>query len=150
MAGDGDFQYAMVEDHVIALVHTERSPSDAAWEAHHALINETVGRDRFVEMGYFVITAGGAPTARQRRLGTLQVKGRRMVRSIVTDSFFVRQLVKSWSWFAPGLSAYAPEQLREALLNVGVKADQFADVWPKIAALNAALSPPVPWVPERI
>jgi hypothetical protein len=150
MAGDGDFQYAMVEEHVIALVHTERSPSDAAWEAHHALINETVGRDRFVEMGYFVITAGGAPTARQRRLGNLQVKGRRMVRSIMTDSFFVRQLVKSWSWFAPGLSAHAPEQLREALLNVGVKADQFADVWPKIAALNAALSPPVPWVPERI
>lgn len=150
MAGDGDFQYAMVADRVIALIHTERSPSDPAWEGHHALINETMGHDRFVEMGYFVITAGGAPTTRQRRLGNLQVKGRRMVRSIVTDSFVVRQLVKSWSWFAPGLSAYAPDQIREALLNVGVKAEQFGEVWPKVRALNAALSPPVAWVPEQL
>ncbi len=150
MAGDGDFQYAMVGDHVIALVHTARNPSDQAWEGHHALINETVGREKFVEMGYFVITAGGAPTPKQRRLGNLQVKGRRMVRSIVTDSFFVRQLVKSWSWFAPGMSAYAPEQMRDALLNVGVKPEELGPVWVKIKALNAALQPPVPWLPERV
>ena len=150
MAGDGDFQYAMVADHVIALVHTERNPSDEAWAGHHALITENVGHDKFVEVGYFVITAGGAPTPKQRRLGNLQVKGRRMVRSIVTDSFFVRQLVKSWSWFAPGLSAYAPDEMREALLNVGVKPDQLESVWPKVTALNAALDQPVPWVPPRI
>jgi hypothetical protein len=150
MAGDGDFQYAMVADHVIALVHTARNPSDAAWEAHHALITESVGQARFVEVGYFVITAGGAPTPKQRRLGNLQVKGRRMVRSIVTDSFFVRQLVKSWSWFAPGLSAFAPEQMREALLNVGVRPEELEGVWAKVRGLNAALTPPVAWVPERL
>jgi hypothetical protein len=150
MAGDTDFQYGMVADHVIALIHTANHPSDGAWEAHHALIVDTVGQGRFVEMGYFVITAGGAPTAKQRRLGNLQVKGRRMVRSIVTDSFFVRQLVKSWSWFAPGLSAYAPDQVREALLNVGVRVEQFGEVWSKIRALNSALVPPVAWLPDRL
>ncbi len=150
MAGDGDFQYGMVAERVIALLHTANNPKDETWDAHHALINEVMGQGKFVEMGYFVITAGGAPTPRQRRLGNLQVKGRRMVRSIVTDSFFVRQLVKSWSWFAPGMSAYAPDQMREALVNVGARVDELEQVWPKIKALNAALAPPVSWVPERI
>jgi hypothetical protein len=150
MAGDNDFQFGMIADHVIALVHTANNPSDEAWESHFQVMYEAIGQDRFVELGYFVITAGGAPNARQRRTGNQRVRGRKMNRSIVTDSFFVRQLVKSWSWFAPGLLAFAPGELRRAMQSVGIKAEDVDLAWPKVVALNAALAVPVPWVPNEL
>jgi hypothetical protein len=148
MAGDSDFQFGMIGEHVIALVHTANNPSDEAWEGHFQVMYEAVGQDRFVELGYFVITAGGAPSARQRRTGNQRVRGRKMNRSIVTESFFVRQLVKSWSWFAPGLLAFAPDELRAAMQSVGIRAEDVDLAWPKVVALNAALATPVPWVPD--
>lgn len=150
MAGSDQFQYGLLTDGVIGLVHGEAEPDDASWEGHHQLIFETMGPERFAEIGYFVITAGGAPTTKQRRMGNRAVKGRKMVRSIVTDSFFVRQLVTSWSWFAPGMTAYHPNQMRQALLNVGVRSDQLDPVWARIRELSQAISPPVPWIPEKL
>lgn len=150
MAGSDQFQFGLLTDGVIGLVHGEAEPDDAAWEAHHQLIFETMGPERFSEIGYFVITAGGAPTTKQRRMGNRAVKGRKMVRSIVTDSFFVRQLVTSWSWFAPGMTAYHPSQMRLALLNVGVKPEQLDEVWAKVWRLSTALKPAVPWIPEKL
>lgn len=150
VAGSDQFQFGLLTDGVIGLVHGEAEPDDAAWEAHHQLIFETMGPERFSEIGYFVITAGGAPTTKQRRMGNRAVKGRKMVRSIVTDSFFVRQLVTSWSWFAPGMTAYHPSQMRLALLNVGVKPEQLDEVWAKVWRLSTALKPAVPWIPEKL
>jgi hypothetical protein len=149
MAGDKDLQFGLVADRVIALIHTAQPPSDTAWEAHHALIYQAMG-ERYVDIGYFVITAGGAPTPKQRRIGNQHVKGRKMVRAIVTDSFVVRQLIKSWAWFAPGLASFAPAELRAGLAYVGVGPEQLAAVWPKIVALNAALEPPVSWLPATL
>jgi hypothetical protein len=150
MAGDGDFQFGMISDQVIALVHSANNPSEAAWSAHYDAMYGAVGEGRFIELGYFVITAGGAPNAKQRREGNQHVKGRKMIRAIVTDSFLVRQLIKSWSWFAPGLSVYAPDQLRAGLLSVGVPESQLEQAWQKVVALNAALSTPVAWVPKTL
>ena len=150
MAGSEQFQFGLLTDGVIGLVHGEAEPDDASWEAHHQLIFETMGPERFAEIGYFVISAGGAPTTKQRRMGNRAVKGRKMVRSIVTDSFFVRQLVTSWSWFAPGMTAYHPSQVRQALLNVGVGAEQLDDVWGRVRALSSAITPPVTWIPDKL
>jgi hypothetical protein len=150
MPGNGDFQFEMIAERVIALVHGTGSPTDELWEGHFEAMMQTMGRDTFVEIGYFVITAGGAPTTRQRRMGNRFVKGRKMVRSIVTDNFFVRQLVTSWSWFAPGMTAYAPDEMRAALLNCGIREAELAGAWARIVALNEKLTPPVPWVPKSI
>ena len=150
MAGSERFQYGLLSDGVIGLVHGEAEPDDESWEGHHRLIFETMGPERFSEIGYFVITAGGAPTTKQRRMGNRAVKGRKMTRSIVTDSFVVRQLVTSWSWFAPGLTAYNPNQMRAALLNVGIRPDQLEQAWVHVRELNAAISPRVPWILETL
>ncbi len=149
MAGDKDFQFGLIADRVIALCHTAQPPSDAAWQAHHALIYETMG-ERYVDIGYFVVTAGGAPTPKQRRIGNQHVKGQKMVRAIVTESFFVRQLIKSWAWFAPGLASFAPSELRAGLAYAGVGPEQLTTAWPKLVALNAALEPPVSWLPATL
>lgn len=150
MAGNGDFQFEMIAEGVIGLVHGSASPTDELWEAHFERMFEAMGRDSFVEIGYFVITAGGAPTTRQRRYGNRIVRGRKMIRSIVTDSFFVRQLVTSWSWFAPGMAAYAPNQAREALLNARVREAELQQAWTRVLELNAKLTPPVSWVPQAL
>jgi hypothetical protein len=150
MAGNGDFQFDMVASHVMALVHSTQGPSDDVWEQHYRMMYDAVGEDRFIELGYLVITAGGAPNARQRRVGNQAVRGRKMARAIVTDSFVVRQLVKSWSWFAPGLRAFAPDEIEPALLSVGLKPDEVESVWTKVVELNRGLSAPVSWVaPSR-
>jgi hypothetical protein len=150
MPGNGDFQFEMIAQGVIGLVHGAGAPTDELWEGHFEAMMQAMGRDTFVEIGYFVITAGGAPTTRQRRYGNRTVRGRKMVRSIVTDSFFVRQLVTSWSWFAPGMTAFAPNEMRAALLNCGVKEGDLKIAWDRIVALNELLTPPVAWVPKAI
>jgi hypothetical protein len=148
--GNGDFQYGMIAEGAIGLVHGTESPTDQLWEQHFEAMFEAMGRDTFTEIGYFVITAGGAPNTRQRRFGNRAVAGRKMVRSIVTDSFFVRQLVTSWSWFAPGMSAFAPNQMREALLNARVRQIELDRAWEHVREMNSKLTAPVPWVPENL
>jgi len=149
--GNGDFQFGMIAEGAIGLVHGTESPTDELWEQHfEAMFAAMGGRDSFVEIGYFVITAGGAPNTRQRRFGNRIVRGRKMVRSIVTDSFLVRQLVTSWSWFAPGMTAFAPNEMRQALLNARVQQAELDSAWAKVRELNGKLAVPVPWVPDKI
>lgn len=150
MPGNGDFQFDLIAPRVFGLVHGPANPTDALWEGHFDAMMQTMGGDSVNELGYFVITAGGAPTTRQRRYGNRIVRGRKMIRSIVTDSFFVRQLVTGWSWFAPGMTAYAPDEMRAALLNVGVSEADLASAWARVVAMNKNLSPSVPWVPATI
>lgn len=135
----------MVTGTVLCMVHTEHAPSDDEWDAGMVLLDKHRKPDgELVSM--LVFTAGGAPTVAQRRRGNQITMGRVCVRAICTDSRATLVIVRGLSWFAPGLKSFSTGELGEAVRYVGVGVDEIAPVWPKIAALNAGLSTPLPWI----
>ena len=135
----------MVTGTVLCLLHTEEPPSDDEWDTGMALLEGHRKPDgELVSM--LVFTAGGAPTVAQRRRGNQITMGRNCVRAICTDSKATLVIVRGLSWFAPGLKSFSTKELDEAIRYVGVSSDEMARVWSKIAALNAQLSAPLPWL----
>jgi hypothetical protein len=135
----------MVTGTVLCTLHSEGAPSDAEWDAAMKLL-DTHRKPNDELVSILVITAGGAPTVAQRRRGNQITMGRHCTRAICTDSKATLVIVRGLSWFAPGLMSFSTAQLGEAMRYVGVSADELPVVWPKIAALNAKLSSPLPWV----
>jgi hypothetical protein len=135
----------MITGTVLCMLHTEQAPSDGEWDAAMTLLEKHRKPDgELVSM--LVFTAGGAPTVAQRRRGNQITMGRNCIRAICTDSKATLVIVRGLSWFAPGLKSFSTKELGEAVRYVGVNADDVAQVWPKIAALNAGLSAALPWI----
>jgi hypothetical protein len=137
----------MVTGTVLCTLHSEQAPSDEEWDSAMKLL-DTHRKPNDELVSILVVTTGGAPTVAQRRRGNQITMGRHCTRAICTDSKATLVIVRGLSWFAPGLSSFSTKELGEAMRYVGVSADEISQVWPRITALNAGLSTPIPWIPS--
>ncbi len=67
-----------------------------------------------------VVTAGGGPTPAQRKAILDVTGGKGLPAAIMTNSVVVRGIATALSWFAPGVRAYAPNDLKGALAHLHV------------------------------
>lgn len=111
---------------VLVAVHTKQAPTDAEWNAWLALleqVGEEVGQD-LARLPNLVVTDGGAPSTAQRTaVNMLVAQGKTLPPvAVVTDSLFVRTVLRGLTIFNPGTKAFAPAELGRALDHLGIPA----------------------------
>ena len=120
---------------LVILVHGEEPPSQAEWTTYIGVLVPLVRRGARV----LVITDGVGPTAAQRELMNRYLEG--PVRTaVVTAASFARGIVTVLSWFNPGIRAFAPAQLSDALDYLQVNSNEREEAVRNVAAMRMQLS----------
>ena len=88
------------------------TPAESEWN----LLVEAHRRERHQRT--LVVTAGGGPTAAQRKAILDVSGGKGLPAAILTDSVMVRGIVTALSWFVPRVRAYPPDDLQGALAHL--------------------------------
>lgn len=105
---------------VVVLVHRDEPPGDDEWGAYVDFMMDCIEREGVRRV--LVVSEGGAPTPRQRALMDRRCEaffpGGRT--GIVTQSTFVRGVVNAFALIRPGYRAFAPTQLENAVVWLGV------------------------------
>jgi hypothetical protein len=96
---------------LVVTVHTASVPSDADWAEYIAGARDyTPVEDQRI----FVVSAGGGPNGRQRKILTDSLAGALVPVSIVTDSMLMRGAGIAVAWFNPSLRIFGPDALEPA------------------------------------
>jgi hypothetical protein len=100
---------------ILVVVNADVSPSDEDYDAYVEFIAKempkTVSR-------CLVVSAGGAPNARQRERSNQMLRERGLSQAkvaVVTNSLMVRGVVTALSWFNPQMKAFSELDLQGAL-----------------------------------
>ncbi len=99
----------VIEKRTAILVVGPNTPDDDEWDGICNIMRNNV-HDRAV-----VVTDGGGPTARQRKVLIDAASGRKVPTSVLTDSVMVRGITTAMSWFVPEVRAFRPTELQAAL-----------------------------------
>lgn len=96
------------------------TPDDAEW----AQLVAAMKRDRHQRT--LVVSAGGGPSAAQRKAILDASGGKGLPAAIITDSVVVRGIATAISWFVSDVRAYPPGDLQGALdhLKVPLRVDE--------------------------
>ncbi len=92
-------------------VHTEQVPAEQEW------LDYMKGVRREVPMAnqkVLVVSAGGGPNGKQRKMMTDELEGTRVPVAILSDSWIMRSAGIAVSWFNPMLKVLPPGALEEA------------------------------------
>jgi hypothetical protein len=109
-------------------IHTKNAPSGEEWAGWAAMLEKNCHAVEW-DLGRipnFVVTDGGAPSTAQRtEINVLIAQAKTLPPvAIVTDSTFVRTMIRAFSLFNPSLSVFSPADVAKAAAHVGVaKAD---------------------------
>ncbi len=93
-------------------VHTESVPSDEDWNAYMTGVKRDVP---MAEQRVLVVSAGGGPDGKQRKMMVDTLNGTHVPVAILTDSWVMRGAGIAISWFNPSLKVYGPNDLEPAL-----------------------------------
>ncbi len=92
-------------------VHTEHPPTNEEWAAYV----EQAGEYRpLQDQRVLVVSAGGAPDGKQRKLMVDVLQGARVPVAILTNSLVMRAAGVAVSWFNPMLKVFGPDALDSA------------------------------------
>lgn len=112
---------ALVEDkgerlHVILSIHGLAPPSEVEWDRYLALCDDLRGRVQgdYSRTRGLSISAGGGPTASQRKKLVRFLDGQSPLVAVVTESTVGRGVVTALSWFNASIKAFAPHKLGDA------------------------------------
>lgn len=123
-------------DDVILVVHSSRDPTDQEWADYLRVIRETATpQDRVPLMRVLVVTAGGAPTRKQRRMHQSTCRDLDTTRTplaVVTSSLHVKSVVTGFGLFGLNTRAFDPEDAASGLRWLALDA-------PRCRQLAAAL-----------
>lgn len=97
------------------------SPSEADWDAYVAFLTENF--DETSPTKVVVYTRSPPPSALQRRklMDAVKPLAKRLRVAILTDSNLVRGVVTALSWVGGQYTAFAPDQLVEAIASLGIE-----------------------------
>lgn len=117
-------------------VHTQEVPADDEWakyvsEAHDHLPLEA-------QRG-LVVSAGGGPNGRQRRMMVEALDGAKVPFAILTNSLLMRSAATAVSWFNPYLKVYGPDDLEQAIAYLGLTAWERTEALRLVAAFESEL-----------
>ncbi len=125
-----------VLDALIVSPVSERAPSDSEWEAFLTAY-QTLDNGR--EPKVLAVSAGGGPTANQRRRFQELLGGHAKRAAFVTASPGARSIVLALAWFNPATQAFVPERMGEALDYLHVEPGRRTEVRAVLDALASEL-----------
>jgi hypothetical protein len=102
---------------LVVTVHTAEVPSDEDWGQYVAGVDDYLPLE---DQRVLVVSAGGGPNGKQRRMMTDALNGARVPVAIVTNSLFMRGAGIAVSWFNPSLKVLRPEDLDRAINYLGL------------------------------
>lgn len=111
--------FRTIEKGTAIVVVGPSTPDDADWD----LLVAAMRRERHQRT--LVVSAGGGPSAAQRKAILDASGGKGLPAAIITDSVVVRGIATAIAWFVPNVRAYAPGELQAALdhLQITTPAD---------------------------
>jgi hypothetical protein len=97
------------------------APAEDEWDAYVAFL--TQGFDQTSQVRVIVYTRSPPPSAIQRRklMDAVKPLAKRLRVAILTDSNLVRGVVTALSWVGGQYTAFAPEQLLDAVTSLGIE-----------------------------
>ena len=102
---------------LVVTVHTAEVPSDEDWGQYVAGVDDYLPLE---DQRVLVVSAGGGPNGKQRKMMTDALNGARVPVAIVTNSLFMRGAGIAVSWFNPSLKVLRPEALDRAIDYLGL------------------------------
>jgi hypothetical protein len=120
---------------LMVLVHTDRAPSDAEWDAYcNELTRYDVGH-----LKSLVLTEGGGPDASQRKRVNALLAGRESRGAVVSSNTLIRGIVIALSWFNSQIKSFTPNEIGAALAYLGVPFEPRAKVFAELTRLREGL-----------
>jgi hypothetical protein len=120
---------------LMVMVHTDRAPSDAEWDAYC----EELTRHELSHLKTLVLTEGGGPDASQRKRVNALLAGRPSRASVVSSNSVIRGIVIALSWFNSQIKSFTPNEIGAALGYLGVPFEPRATVFAEITRLREGL-----------
>lgn len=102
---------------LVVTVHTDAAPDDEEWAGYVALV-----RDRLPPETHrvLVVSAGGGPNIKQRKMMVDALNGSRVPVAILSSSLVMRGTGIAISWFNPSLKVFGPEAFDAAVEHLGL------------------------------
>jgi hypothetical protein len=124
---------------------TAECPSEQEWEANFVEVNayKKARLGDLSSLRVLVISDGGRPNAKQRRMMTTDINGRPMKKAVVSPQMekpLLRGALTAMRWLNPGYSGFEPTQVLAALeyLDLGAFTGTIAV---ELASLETKLPP---------
>ena len=109
---------------VVVAAHTEKDPSDLAWQEYVGFLRVNDGTcDRI-----FVYTVGGGPNGKQRKALEQFMSGKSQHIAVVTPSRVSRAIGTAISWFNPHIQVFSPGYLHDAMAHLRLGSQEAVDV----------------------
>lgn len=125
----------------ILLVVGKDAPADVDWDGYLAFLKINLSTGSVPRL--VVYTAGGAPTALQRK--KLQAATEPFAKAakiaVITASVVARGAVTALSWFSPGHAAFSPDKIDDALAFLGVSDSDRTMIKTHIRTMERKISP---------
>jgi hypothetical protein len=102
---------------LVVTVHTAEVPSDEDWNAYMAQVDAYLPLQ---DQRVLVVSAGGGPNGKQRKMMIDALNGARVPVAIITNSLVMRGAGIAVSWFNPSLKVLGPEDLDAAVEYLGL------------------------------
>jgi hypothetical protein len=125
----------VIDDLFISAYNTDPPSDEDAGEGLKILQKMDLSRARML-----VVTAGGAPTATQRKKVYDVLNGQEPPAAIVSDSMVVRTIVTAMNWFNRKNRVFSLSELDAALTYLQIPTFQFEMFRREIAKLQAEIS----------
>jgi hypothetical protein len=102
---------------LVVTVHTSAVPSDEDWDAYMAGVDDYLPLE---DQRVLVVSAGGGPNGKQRKMLIDALHGVRVPVAIITNSLLMRGAGTAVSWFNPSLKVLGPGDLNAAVEYLGL------------------------------
>jgi hypothetical protein len=102
---------------LVVTVHTAAVPADEEWAAYIAQVDAYLPLE---DQRVLVVSAGGGPNGRQRKMMVDVLNGARVPVAIISDSWLMRGAGIAVSWFNPSLRIFGPDALGDAVDYLGL------------------------------
>lgn len=102
---------------LVVTVHTAAVPSDEDWDAYMAQVDAFLPLQ---DQRVLVVSAGGGPNGKQRKMMIDALNGARVPVAIITNSLLMRGAGIAVSWFNPSLKVLGPGDLDAAVEYLGL------------------------------
>ena len=96
----------------VVTVHTHEIPNDEDWNRYMAQVHDHLPLE---EQRILVVSAGGGPNGKQRKMMVDALAGAVVPVVILTNSLLMRGAGIAVSWFNPGLKVFGPQALDSAV-----------------------------------
>lgn len=102
---------------LVVTVHTSAVPDDEEWAAYIAQADAYLPLE---DQRILVVSAGGGPDGKQRKMIVDVLKGARVPVAIITNNWLMRGPGIAVSWFNPSLKVFGPADLDTAVDYLGL------------------------------